>query len=147
MKVLLLADVRGVGRRGDIKEVAEGYGRNFLIARKLATVASGGALSAHQSTEAQRQASDASRLEKAKAAAARIEGNSVKFYLRTDKQGSVFGSVKADEIIRAIRDEFGEEPDAVVSPTSPLKTTGDHAVVVSWKSGVSAKLTAQVLPQ
>lgn len=147
MRVLLLADVRNVGRRGEIKEVAEGYGRNFLIARKLATVATGGALSAHQSTEAQRSASDAARKQKAQEIAQRISGKPVSFYLRTDKQGSVFGSVKPEEIIRAIADEFGDAPDAVVSPTSPLKTTGDHDVVVSWKSGVTAKVIARVLPQ
>jgi large subunit ribosomal protein L9 len=147
MKVLLLADVRGVGRRGEIKEVAEGYGRNFLIAKKLAAPASGATLSAHQATKAQKEANDALRLERAKAAAAKISGQTLKFFLRTDKQGSVFGSVKPEEVLRAIADEFGDMPDAVVVPKQPLKTTGDHDVVVSWKNGVEAKLTASVLPQ
>lgn len=147
MKVLLLADVRGIGRRGEIKEVAEGYGRNFLIARKLASIATGGALSAHQATEAQRKQNEAARLAKAKEIAAKANGQAITFYLRTDKQGSTFGSVKHEEIIRAIADDFGLAPDRVLEPTQPLKTTGDHVIVVSWKPDVRAKLTARVLPQ
>lgn len=147
MKVLLLADVRGVGKRGEIKEVAEGYARNFLIARKLGTPATGGALSAHQSASAQKAANEAQRAEKARAAAAKAEGKAVEFFLRTDKQGSVFGSVKQEEIIRAIADEFGMAPDAVLEPTQPLKTAGDHRVVVSWKPDIRATLTARVLPR
>jgi large subunit ribosomal protein L9 len=147
MKVLLLTDVRGVGKRGEVKEVAEGYGRNFLIARKLATAASGGALSAHQSSEAQRSANDAARVEKARAAAAQIEGKVLPFYLRTDKQGTVFGSVKHEEIVRAVADEVNVAPDAVVSPSAPLKTAGDHAVVVSWKPDIRASVIASVRPQ
>lgn len=147
MKVLLLTDVRGVGKRGEIKEVAEGYARNFLIARKLGTPATGGALSAHQSTASQRAANEAQRTEKARTVAAKAEGASIDFFLRTDKQGSVFGSVKHEEIARAIADEFGMAPDAVLEPKQPLKTKGDHAVVVSWKPDIRAKLTARVLPQ
>lgn len=147
MKVLLLADVRGIGRRGEIKEVAEGYGRNFLIARKLATAATGGALSAHQAAKERREANEAARIARAKEAAARIEGQAVSFYLRTDKQGHAFGSVKHDEILRAVSDEFGAMPDAVLEPKQPLKTTGDHALVVSWKPDIRARLTGRVLPQ
>lgn len=147
MKVLLLTDVRGVGKRGEIKEVAEGYARNFLIARKLGTPATGGALSSHQSHQAQKAVSDATRTAKAQEVADRAEGSVVSFYLRTDKQGSVFGSVKHEEIVRAVADEFGLAPDAVLEPKQPLKTKGDHAVVISWKPDIRAKLTARVLPQ
>lgn len=147
MKVLLLSDIRGIGRRGEIKEVAEGYGRNFLIKKGLATVATGGALSAHQATETQKQQNDAARIAKAKEIAAKVEGKEITFYLRTDKQGTVFGSVKHEEIIRAIADDFGSAPDAVLEPKQPLKTKGDHAIVVSWKPDIRAKLTARVLPQ
>lgn len=147
MKVLLLADVRGVGRRGEIKEVAEGYGRNFLIARKLGAPATGGALSSHQAAETQRHAKEQERTARAQAVAKRAEGKAVEFFLRTDKSGSVFGSVKAGEILRAVADEFGMAPDAVIEPKQPLKTAGDHAVVVSWKPDIRASLTARVRPQ
>lgn len=147
MKVLLVADVRGVGRRGEIKEVAEGYGRNFLIARKLAVPAAGGALTGHQSQLSQKAANDAARLEKVRAVAEKIEGKALTFLLRTDKSGTTFGSVKPEEILRQVADEYGMSPDVVLEPAQPIKTTGDHAVVVSWKEGVKAKLTARVQPQ
>lgn len=147
MRVLLLTDVRGVGRRGEIKEVAEGYGRNFLIARKLAKPASEGTLASHQSQQAQKQASASARQEKAAQAAELLKGKEIKFYLRADAKGSVFGSVKADEVIRAIKDEVGIEPDAVQSKDLPFKTIGDHEVVVSWKPAIQVTITARVLPQ
>ncbi len=147
MKVLLVADVRGVGRRGEIKEVAEGYARNFLIARKLAVPATGGTLSGHQSHANQVAANAAARIEKVRAIAEKVSGATLTFFLRTDASGTTFGSVKADEILRQVADEYGMSPDAVLEPKQPLKTTGDHAVVVSWKEGVRAKLTARVQPQ
>lgn len=147
MKVILLADVRGVGKRGEIKEVAEGYGRNFLIARKLAEMASGATLGAHQARATQAASNDAARKARATEAAAKADGKTLVFLLRTDKQGSAFGSVKHDEIIRAVADEVGLAPDAVVSPAHPLKATGDHDVVVSWKAGAEARLVASVRPQ
>jgi large subunit ribosomal protein L9 len=147
MKVLLVADVRGVGKRGEVKDVAEGYARNFLLARKLAVPASGGALSGHQSHVSQITANAAARIEKVRGVAEKVEGKTVTFYLRTDKSGTTFGSVKAEEILRQVADEYGMSPDAVLEPNQPIKTTGDHAVVVSWKEGVKAKLTARVLPQ
>ncbi len=147
MKVLLLTDVRGVGRRGEIKEVAEGYGRNFLIARKLASPATGGTLSAHQAGEAQRRTKEQERIARARAVAESAEGKAIDFFLRTDKTGTVFGSVKADEIVRAIADEFGMSPDAILEPKQPLKNAGDHRVVASWKPDIRATLTARVRPQ
>ena len=146
MKVLLLEDVRGIGRRGEIKEVAEGYGRNFLIARKLAAPATDGSISALKSNQAQRAAHDSARRAKIEEASKGIHGRTLEFFLRTDKGGKTFGSVKPEEIIRAVADEVGMAPDAV-TPSDPLKTAGDHALVVSWKEGMKASVTGRVLPQ
>jgi len=146
VKVLLLDDVRGVGRRGEIKEVAEGYGRNFLIARNLATTASSSALATHHSKRQQLATNAATRKAKAEDAARRLEGTAIDFFLRTDAGGKAFGSVKPEEVIRAIEDGFGIAPDSI-SPSEPLKNEGDHLLVVSWKEGASASVTARVLPQ
>lgn len=147
MKVVLLKDVRGVGKKSDIKDVADGYGRNFLIAKGLAKLATAGVqhhVSIIKNTQNEAMEKDIAAL---KLLAEEIENTPLAFYLKTDGK-SVFGSVTKDQISQAIAGLTGikkEKADAQLS--APIRSIGDHPVEIFFRRGIKGKIIVRVLPQ
>jgi large subunit ribosomal protein L9 len=130
MKVILLADVRGVGRKNEIKDVADGYARNFLIARKLALVADQQGMSVKKESDAREQAEIA----RLTALAARLEKTPFEFTIKTGQHKEVFGSVSRRAVEEAIRAAGITEGEIMLE--HPIKSTGEHKVEVSFGKGV-----------
>ncbi len=148
MKVILLSDVRGLGRKDEIKEVSEGHARNFLIPRGLAKAA-GAEDVKRAAVRRENQAKEEAALVKHLQELARtINDRSIEFTLKTDAKGSVFGSVTKEMILQAMRDHglLGKER-ADILLEHPLKTLGDHQVPVDLKKGISASLKVIVRSQ
>jgi large subunit ribosomal protein L9 len=148
MKVILLADVRGLGKKMEIKEVSEGHARNFLFPRNLAKPASTGALqdlASFQAIKAQKDAAERGHLE---AIAEALNREYVDFHLKTDAQGSVFGSVNKDLIEKTLRAKglLGKEK-IDIKLQYPLREFGESRVKISLKKGIEAELKIRVLPQ
>jgi large subunit ribosomal protein L9 len=148
MKIILLKDVKGVGKKYDIKDVADGYGRNFLVARKLGEAATPDALKKVQKIkgvidkEAHEEEMRLDQLVRT------IKDQHVEFPLKTDDKGTVFGSVTKDMILKAMREHKWLAADrAEVHMDHPIKQIGDHQVAVHLKNGKVATLTVRVLPQ
>ena len=129
MKVVFLEDVRGKGKKGELKEVSDGYARNFLIPRKLAAEATADTLNAMKLKEKARLA----QIEKEKAQAAEIskklEGIVVKVPAKAGQGGKLFGSVTSKEISEALEKQFGIVIDKQkIVQAEPIKAFGTYSV-------------------
>ena len=132
MKVLLLQDLKGLGKRYDIKEVKEGYARNFLFPRKLAMCADEKATRMKKAAEIK----EAGELAHLRAKAEQLKGERLVFKVRVGERGEVFGGIHAAQIEKALGNR-GYEGIGVKLP-HPLKSLGAHEVEVHWSHGVSA---------
>jgi large subunit ribosomal protein L9 len=147
VRVILKAEVRGLGRTGDIKDVADGYARNFLLPKGLAIEATGGELKRlgqerqSEKTKKDRAHQDAEEL------AARLGEITLVFKLKAGDQGKTFGSVTAKEVAEAL----GKEAKAEIDKTQivlhePLRSLGVHKVEVRLMSDVRAGVTVAIEP-
>ncbi len=145
MRVLLLQDVKGTGKKGEIVEVSDGYANNFLIRRKLATVASSQVIS-EQRTKAEASAHHASvALAQAQAQAASIEGKTIELTSKAGTGGRLFGSVTAKEIAEELQRVFNIAVDKrKIKLSSEIKAFGSYTAEVRIHPGVSAKITVTV---
>ncbi len=126
MKVILLQDVKAQGKAGDIKEVADGYARNFLLNKKLALEATPQNLK-HLAAQKQKQAEKAAAdLAEAKALAAKIADMTIEIKVKTGEAGRLFGSVTNKEVAEAISAQVGQTLDKrKVEIKEPIKTLGE----------------------
>ncbi len=141
MKVMLTKDVDNVGRAGDVKDVADGYGRNFLIPRKLAVLAGRGV-----ETEAKRirDASakrEAKERDEAQELADEIGNKTVVVRLRVGEEGKAFGSVTSEDIATALKQQHQVEVDRrKIDLHEPIKTLGEHQVALRLHRDVEAHI-------
>lgn len=145
MRVVFLNDVDGVARAGEIKNVADGYARNFLLPRKLAAAAT---TSTMQQAEARAKAiaKEQEKLdEAAKAVAEKLGAAAVVIKARVGEQGRLFGSVTATDIADAINARSGgsvEHRQVVLE--APIKEVGSYEVPVTLTRNVRANVTVEV---
>ncbi len=148
MKVYFLQDVPGVARAGEIKDVAEGYARNYLIPRRLAMVATEAVIEqvkARQAAEARRAAREAEELREL---AARLEGLTVTVKVRAGKEGRLYGSVTAADIAEAIAAQVGRPVDRRrVELAEPIRKTGEYRVVVRLGRDLVPRVNVAVVGQ
>ncbi|MCD7852632.1 MAG: 50S ribosomal protein L9 [Oscillospiraceae bacterium] len=144
MKVIFTTDVKGQGKKGELKEVAEGYGRNYLLPRKLAVEANADNLNALRLKEKARAAQLAAEKAKAEENAARLEQIVVKISAKAGSAGKLFGSVTTREISEALQKQHGIEIDRqkLVLP-EPIKGFGSFEV--KCKFGYEVSGTVHVL--
>lgn len=135
MKVLLLQDVRGVGRRMEIREVKEGYARNFLIAKKLAVPANEEAMQIKKEADAKEEKV----LFEFREAAQKLAKERLEFIVKVGKNNEVFGAISAAEIKSALLQKGRIKKDAKVTLLKPLKSLGEHFVEVNFGRGIRGR--------
>lgn len=142
MRVILIEDVKNLGKKHDVKEVSEGYARNFLFPRRLAQPATAGALSDLEKLKQHLQKDEDEHLKHLRALAALLGERTLLFELKTDEAtGAVFGSVSRDSILKALRSNGLITTERLdIKLEHPLKVLGEHTVDVDLKKGVTAKL-------
>jgi large subunit ribosomal protein L9 len=129
MKVIFTVDVKGQGKKGEMKEVSEGYGRNYLLPRKLAVEATKDNLNALRLKEKAKQAAIAAEKEKALENAKQLESVVVKIAARAGAAGKLFGAVTSQEISDALREQFGIEIEKQkIIQGEPIKSYGSYEV-------------------
>lgn len=145
MDVLLLKDVEQLGEAGDIKRVADGYARNYLIPRGLATHATPGAI---KQAEKQRTADvrrQAKELSEAQALAQILDGMSVSFQARAGETDRLYGSITNINIAEALEEQIDQEVDRrKIELEEPLKELGTHAVTIRLAAEAEAKITVVI---
>jgi large subunit ribosomal protein L9 len=147
VRVILKAEVRGLGRTGDIKDVADGYARNYLLPKGLAIEATGGELRQlaqerqSEKTKKDRAHQDAEELAK------RLDEVTLVFKLKAGEQGKTFGSVTAKELADALTKEAKAEIEKTkIVLHEPLRSLGIHKVEVRLLADVRASVTVAIEP-
>ena len=136
MQVVLLEDVKSLGKKGEIVKVNEGYARNFILPRKLGVEATPKNLNDLKLKKANAEARELG---------AKLEKSSVTLSIKAGDNGKAFGSVSGKEIAKAIQEQLGLDIDKkkLVLP-EPLKTFGTHEVPVKLHRDVTVKLAVKV---
>lgn len=146
MNVIFLQDVRGVARRYDVKDVSDGYARNFLFPNKLAEPATAAALKKIEEGKAAHEKQEAEIMKQLDDAKRQIESVTIEFALKADKSGAPFSSVNKESILKALREhKFITTERVGVELKYPIKEFGDHAVEIDLKKGVTATLKIKVV--
>jgi large subunit ribosomal protein L9 len=146
VKVILANDVEKLGHKGDIVTVADGYGRNYLVPKGLAMLASKGALK--QAEVMQRSRAEKVRKEKGAAAArvASLGASPVYISARAGEGGRLFGSVTKSDVARAIAEQLNEQIDRhMIRLDDPIRRLGSHGVEVHLHDEVNALVTVEVI--
>ncbi len=147
MRVILKAEVRGLGRTGEIKDVADGYARNYLLPKGLAIEATGGELKLlAQERQSEKTKKDRAHQD-AEALAKRLGEVTLVFKLKAGEQGKTFGSVTAKEVADALKNEAKADIDKTkIVLREPLRSLGIHKVEVRLLSDVRANVTVAIEP-
>lgn len=147
MKLILTQNVQDLGGKGDVVDVADGYGRNYLVPRGLAVKATRGALRQADAMQRARVESEAKDLSEAEALATSLVGTRVVVAARSGDEGKLFGSIGANDIVEAIKKFTGVEVDrGIVAVTAPIKEIGLHEVRLKPHADVEFLVTLDVIP-
>lgn len=147
MKVILLQDIGGVGKKYEVKEVSDGFARNFLFPKKLAEAATGATLKRLEKMKENKEEEDKELRGHLEKAAGEMKGKSIEFELKVGEDGSVFGSVTKEMISKAIREHFIKHERVDVIMDHPIKKIGEHVVRVDLKKGIETDLKIIIRPQ
>lgn len=145
MKVILIEDVQGTGKKGDTVSVKDGYGRNFLVPRGLAVPASQGNVARLENLIKSVSNKKARDLKSAEEMKAKLEETTLAIRKKAGEDGRLFGSVTHKDIAEAIKALTGVEVDKkLVRFGEPIKATGAHTVVIHLQSDVNAEVKIEV---
>ena len=146
MKVILLEDVKSLGKKNEVVNVSDGYAKNFLFTKKLAVEANSRNLNDLKLHMANDEKMAAKLLEEAEAFAGEIEKNTVVVKLKSGKDGKTFGSVSSKEIAQEAMNQFGMDIDKKkIQIDEPIKALGNYEIQVRLHPKVTAKLMLKVV--
>jgi large subunit ribosomal protein L9 len=147
MKVILSKDVQGTGKAGEVKEVADGYARNYLIPRKLAIPASGGALKNVEQRKATEQKKLAAEEAAARALGERLTSAPVVLTAKVGDQGRLYGSITSADIAEQLSAHLGQPIDKrKIDLDEPIRQLGTFEVTIRLHRVVNAKVKVDVQP-
>lgn len=144
MQIILQEDVEKLGNRGEVVTVAPGYARNFLLPRKLAIEATPGKLKQLERIRGALAKKTATELESAQKQAELLNGVSVKFMRKTGEKDQLFGSVTSADVAEALAAQGFQIDKRHVQIADPIKTLGEHSVLVKVFRDVTATVKAIV---
>ncbi len=146
MKVVLRSDVAGVGKKGDIVDVADGFARNYLVPRGQAFVASDGVTAQAQSMRRSRDVTDAKDREGAEMVARSLVPAVITIEVRASGEGKLFGSVTTTDVVEAVEAQTGIVLDRrKMQLEDPIKVVGTHEVPVRLHPEVQFRVTVDVV--
>ena len=141
MKIILLEDVKALGKKGEIVNVNDGYARNFILPKKLGLEATGKNLNDLKLQKANQEKVAQELLDEAKALGQKIEAGQIKLSIKMGEGGRAFGSVSSKEIAIAVKEQMGYDIDKKkVQLKDAIKTLGTHSVPVKLHPKVTAEL-------
>ena len=147
MKLILTQEVTGLGAPGDVVEVKDGYGRNYLVPRGVAIRWTRGAEKTVESIKNARTARAVRDHDSAETIKARLEGAPVQVKVRAGEGGRLFGAVTVTDIAEALTEASGQDVDKrSIAVDNPIKSLGAHEVTVRLHDEVSATVALNVIP-
>lgn len=148
MKVIFLQDVKGSGKKGEVKNVADGYARNMLIPKKLAVEANAQNLSDLEGKKASAQHKIDMEKKEAAEYAAKVKGQKVVIKAKAGSNDRLFGSVTAGNVADALDKQFGVKVDKKkISLSSDIKNFGSYNAVIKFYAGISEKIDVEVISE
>lgn len=148
MKIILLQDIEGLGKAGDLKEVANGYARNYLLPRRMAA----GATPSLVANRSQRIAAEQRKVEKQterdRQLAERLTQITLTFKAKVGRQGRLYGSITSQDVASALRDAEGITIDRrVIDLSEPIRSLGTFSIPVKVATNQESKLTVNVIDE
>lgn len=145
MKLVLVEDVDKLGKVGDVVDVAPGYGRNYLVPRRLAVAATASNIQDLEARRQRRLEREAEEQAVAERLAGRLSGEKVQLEARTGKEGRLYGSITAADVAEAINSQLGVAIDRKnIELSEPIKSVGSHQVTLALHAGVQAQIGVEV---
>jgi large subunit ribosomal protein L9 len=147
MRLILTQEVGGLGAPGDVVEVRDGYGRNYLVPRGLAVAWTKGGEKQVEAIRTARQSREIATLEEAQTVKASLEGRRVRLSVRAGASGRLFGAVTPADVAEAVRDGLGKDVDRrKIEIAQPIKSLGAHTVRLRLHPEVQATIDLEVVP-
>ena len=147
MKVIFKQDVKGVGKAGELKNVSDGYARNFLLPKGLAVEANAQAMNEFNGQKAAKEHHKAEEIAAAKQQAAKLEGQIVKLSAKSGENSRLFGAVTTKEIAALLTKQFGFSVDKRKITAPDIKELGSYKIEVKTYQGITASMTVAVIPE
>jgi len=145
MKVLLIKDVKSLGKAGEVKEVKDGYGKNFLIGKGFAKHATAEVLEQHAADEAKKTEDLANEIATFKATAEKLEKAEIIITKKVGDNGHLFGAITKDEVVKALQEQHNITVDKKhITDKTAIKTIGEHDLDLKLGHGIHAKLHVDV---
>lgn len=145
MKVIMLTDVKKVGKKGEIVEVADGYGRNFLIRGGYAVLATAGSQKVLDQQKVQEALNEQEKKVKAEEVAHKLENITLRFHVKSGKEGRVFGSVSTKQIVEELRKQGINVDKRKILDTSPVSSLGVTKVRIELYKDVIGTINVHLL--
>jgi large subunit ribosomal protein L9 len=148
MKVILLQDIQGTGKKNQVLNVSDGYARNYLFPRKWAMEATAGAVKEVERRNEAEHAKEAARRHEAEALGAKLKGKVISLAAKSGEKGRLYGSITGQEIADALKAQHGIELDKrKIEMADPIRNVGDSEVTVSLYAGIKVPMTVKVAAQ
>jgi large subunit ribosomal protein L9 len=145
MKVLLIKDVKSLGKAGEVKEVKDGYGKNFLIAKGFAKHATPEIIEEHKKMMEQKEAEEKAELQRLQELAKKLDKLEIIVKKKVGENGHLFGAVTKDEIASALKEQHNIDIDKKhITDKKVIKTVGEHEVDLKLGHGIHATLHVDV---
>ena len=144
MKVILLQDIKGTGKKGDLVEVSDGFAQNFLIKQKKAKVADSTAINQKNMADKAKEFHHEQDLQKAKMLAGKLKDVVLKFEMKAGDNGKIFGSITSAEIAEELKKQGFEISKKQIILDNPIKYAGVYKIDIKIFTGITAKLQVEV---
>lgn len=144
MRVILLKDVDKLGKAGDIKEVADGFARNFLIPDNLVKPATEKAIQELKKKQELTAKKSEEELKSTQGVVSQIDGLEIDISMKTKENGEIYGSLSSQKIIQALKKEGFSIKKNQINLKEPIKKLGEHLVTVSFDHGLEAEIKVTI---
>lgn len=147
MKVILLQDVKKMGKKGDVIEASDGYARNYLFPRKLAEEATANALHVVNAKKENERKKKLAELEAAQKLAAELKGKEVTINAKAGENGRLFGAITNKDVAEVINNQFNLTIDKKKIVVNTIKVAGEYEIEVKLYPEVSTKMKVIIVPK
>lgn len=147
MKVILLKDVENLGKEGDVKEVADGYARNFLLPNNLVKLATKKALEELEKAKELVAQKAEKELKTTQEFVSQVDGQEIEIPMKLKEDGEIYGSVTPYKISQALKKKGFDVKKTQVSLKEPVKKLGEYPVAISFDHGLEAEVKAIVVEE
>lgn len=145
MQILLLENIAKIGRKGEIVSVAEGYGRNFILKKKLGIIPTAQDIAKYKSNQAKQESTAQERLSNLQDLQARLENYELTLQVKANTEGHLFGAIKEIDIVEPLNREFSQLLDkSMIQITSPIKELGQYNIEIQLTPNIKTKIILYV---